>query len=319
MTSVCVEIRRARPLLGTVVEIAAAASSRVHAHAAIDAAFAAVERMHRLMSFHEPVSDVSRLNRGAAEMAVAVHAWTYGVLVAAEDFRRVSGGLFDVAIAPHLQSRGLLPLVIASPGLQGTSPLAGIWAKRSGEEAVDCFVADAPCNDARIILLPDNKVRFSHPNTRIDLGGIAKGFAADRAADALREFGIAQGMVNAGGDVVVFGAPRTIAVRDPRDPGSLLAKIVVADGAVASSARGVADAAPSAIVDPHTGRAPAALGATVLAHDGLTADALTKLVMLRGRDAGSILDRFAACALFVSPSGEVHATCDWPEAQTRAA
>ena len=317
-------MRRARPLLGTFVEIAAAASSPARAHAAIDAAFAAVERVHRLMSFHDPASDVSRLNRDGADRAIAVHPWTYAVLAAAEDFRRASDGLFDVAIAPHLQSRGLLPG--DAPSLLRHARTCSGHPRRA-DRANGCTLRtdvdgrNKPGHDEleNIILLPSHRVRFSHPGTRIDLGGIAKGFAADRAAGALRGCGIAHGMVNAGGDVVAFGAPRTIAIRDPRRAGAMLAHVAVADGAVASSARGVADAAPSAIVDPRTGRAAAVVGATVLARDGLTADALTKLVMLRGRGAGPLLERYAARALLVAPSGEVHATSDWPETQAHAA
>jgi FAD:protein FMN transferase len=71
-------VRRARPLLGTFVEIAATAASPTdETEAAIDAAFDAVETVHRLMSFHDDDSDVSRLNRDAASGSVIVHPWTF--------------------------------------------------------------------------------------------------------------------------------------------------------------------------------------------------------------------------------------------------
>src|SRR5262245_8934787 len=101
--------RRAQPWLGTFVEIAATGPSAASVHAAIDDAFAAVATVHRLMSFHETASDVSRLNRHAAVEAVRVHPWTYEVLQAALDLHRRSAGVFDVTVAPALQALGLLP------------------------------------------------------------------------------------------------------------------------------------------------------------------------------------------------------------------
>src|SRR5215831_4299546 len=102
-------LRRARPLLGTFVEIAASGAASADMEDAVEAAFAAVARVHRLMSFHDPGSDVSRLNREAKAGAVAVDPWTFEVLEIAQDLHRRSGGAFDIAVAPLLQYLGLLP------------------------------------------------------------------------------------------------------------------------------------------------------------------------------------------------------------------
>src|SRR5712692_9759091 len=93
--------RRARPLLGTFVEITAAAASRSDLDDAIDGAFEAVTEVHRLMSPHEPQSDVSRLNREASAHAVSVHPWTYDVLRLAIELHEASGGVFDVTVPTH--------------------------------------------------------------------------------------------------------------------------------------------------------------------------------------------------------------------------
>src|SRR6266581_5594224 len=95
-------IRRARPLLGTFVEIRAAGAEAAKMQAAVNAAFQAVADVHRLMSFHEPDSDVSRINREARVRPVRVHAWTFQVLEAAVDMHRRSKGIFDVTVAPTL-------------------------------------------------------------------------------------------------------------------------------------------------------------------------------------------------------------------------
>src|SRR5215468_5080863 len=157
MTSRCAEIRRCRPLLGTYVEVALLAESPERASAALEAAFAAVARVQRLMSFHDPASDVSRTNRDAAREAVLVDAWTFHVLEAARDLHRSTRGVFDVGVAPWLQRWGYLP----------DTPACRAPARRAGAEPA-------------FELGPGLRVRFRRA-AAIDLGGIAKGFAVDRA------------------------------------------------------------------------------------------------------------------------------------------
>jgi thiamine biosynthesis lipoprotein len=258
--------------------------------AAVEAAFAAVAKVHNLMSFHEATSDVSRLNAHARTATVGVHAWTFHVLQTALDLHRRSGGVFDIAIAPVLQDIGALPRWHHIPSSSSGSPAT--------MQAIE--------------LLPGRRIRFRHPGTKIDLGGIAKGFAVDRAIDVLRARGMPAGLVNAGGDLAAFG-PRAhvVDLRDPRDPVQLLCRLDVSDGAVASSG-GRFDPfvsslrIGSAIIDPRT-RKPAcgSLGATVRASCCMVADALTKVVMIAGQSAGTLLDRYGASALFVSQDGRV--------------
>ena len=173
----CVEIRRARPLLGTLVEIQARAPNESLARQAIERAFGAVLCVHVLMSFHEKNSDVSRLNREAAKRSVRIHHWTARVLRAAQRFAAESEGAFDITVADALRRARLLPDV-------GTRRCKGTWRD--------------------IEITRDHRVRFTKPLI-IDLGGIAKGFAVDRAIDGLRKSGAVSGIVNAGGDLRVFG------------------------------------------------------------------------------------------------------------------
>jgi FAD:protein FMN transferase len=341
-------IRRARPLLGTFVEIAATGPAP---EAAVEAAFAAVAEVHRLMSFHEPDSDVSRLNRGAASGAVRVHDWTYQVLATALDLNRRSAGIFDVAVAPALQTLGLLPyppddnpprvdgaiadgMAPPSPsprtcgervGVRGScrtfgleeSPLTRIASRSDLSPQAGRGQAAAATGDA-IQLLPANRVRFAHRSVRIDLGGIAKGFAVDRAVEALYRHGIAEGLVNAGGDLSAFG-PRSHAVdvRDPRQPDRPMCRIAVNNAALASSAGRfdplrARDPSGCAVIDPATALpVEAVIGATVRAPCCVIADALTKIVMNAGEGAAPILERYGAGAMFVSAQGEVHVTAGW--------
>jgi thiamine biosynthesis lipoprotein len=293
-----------RPHLGTFVEIAAEGEAAAAMETAIEAAFAAVETVHRLMSFHEPASDVSRLNRGAFEAPVRVHPWTFHVLETALELHRRSNGSFDIRIAPFLQKLGLLPRHYGNSFAVAATSLG-----RGGIE-----------------LLSGYRVRYQDSACTIDLGGIAKGFAADRAIDALHAHGMVSGLVNAGGDLAAFG-PRSVPVSiiGPTCRDKVLAQAYLCNGALASSGPafdpfGSMEAAVSAIIDPVAGRPPAKLiGATVRAPCCLLADALTKIVMIGGESSLPVLRHFGASALAVSAEGEIYATPEWENGAVLAA
>lgn len=303
MATASAKVRRARPLLGTFVEIEVAGAAESELNTAVDAAFEAVAGVHDLMSFHEPDSDVSRLNRDASVQPVRVHAWTYQVLQAAVEMHRRSNGLFDVAVAPALQAMG--------------------WLPRLGEnDPIDIVAGSVDV----IELLEDQSVRFRQTDIRIDLGGIAKGFAVDQALAALRKSGATSGLVNAGGDLAAFGElPQTVHVRHPRDPGRVIGCIEVTDEALASTARRFdpfqsAETASSAIIDPANFKPTELIdGTTVRASSCMIADALTKTVMIAGTDAIGLLEHYHASALLISTDGDVQITPDWHHAVHLAA
>jgi len=286
-------IRRARPLLGTFVEITARGEDPWHLERAVEAAFDAIERVHRLMSYQAPDSDVSRLNRTDGGASIPIDRWTYLVLRTSLELQARSMGLFDIAVAPALERLGLLPgsasTVRASPGQQGVVELSA-----------------------------DNRARLRLAGSRIDLGGIAKGFAVDQALRVLRDRDVLGGLVNAGGDLAAFGVEdNVIAIRNPHDPARLLTGATLREGALASSGLSFdpvvsGRSSHCAIVDPRTCVPVTAMsGATVRAASCMVADALTKVVMLAGTAAIDVLDAYSASALIVSSSGEVLATTNW--------
>jgi len=277
------------------VEITVAGAAPRDMHAAIEAAFGAIAKVHGLMSFHDANSDVGRLNNGGWVRPLRVHRWTFQVLEAAVDLHRRSAGMFDIAVAPISQELGLLP---------------GLGADRSANSA-------STATTEAIELLSDRRVRFRHPGVRIDLGGIAKGFAVDRAIDVLRDHRMLAGLVNAGGDLAAFGpATETVYIRDPRDPRRLMCGIEIDNQALASSGNRFdpfRSASPSgpAIIDPRTRQAVRSVNAvTVRAPSCLIADALTKVVMAEGPSAADLLDHYRAGALVVSAAGAVQMTED---------
>lgn len=235
-------MRRCRPLLGTFVEIDGADA------VVIEAGFAAVERVQRLMSAHDPDSELSRLNRSGGG-SVPLLPETLFVLRRAQFWARRSDGRFDVVVAGHHSlRRGAIPL---HPGQPVPNAARGYRSLRL-EGQRGWLIGDA-C---------------------IDLGGIAKGFAVDAAVEAMRAAGATDGLVNAGGDLFAFGEPREVQLVDPRTRRPRLA-IAVRDCAVATSAglpRGDQE-----LDFGHLGGAANQLSVTVVASSALDADALTKI------------------------------------------
>ena len=127
MKSHCVELRRARPFLGTIVDIQARAPNDFTVMRGIEDAFDAVARVHRLMSFHDPESDVSRLNRDAHRQSVTVDKWTWDVLRAAQKFSDESNGAFDVTDRPfagalEFSSRAQMRVIPSPERFRGEGP-----------------------------------------------------------------------------------------------------------------------------------------------------------------------------------------------------
>lgn len=270
-------MRRARPLLGTLVEIRVPGEPYGNA---VNDAFSAVARVQRLMSAHDPASDVSRVNRARTGEVVALDSWTLEVLRRAREIWAATRGLFDCCVAPALQRAGHLP---RWPGP----------------------VPDSNARFADLEILPD-AVRLRRC-LRVTLGGIAKGFAVDRAVAVLRDAGVASGAVNAGGDLRIFGPdPEPVYVRHPAQLGRLVSigearEVAVATSAFYFSRNG------SAIVDPRTGRVRLTdASATVIARDCMTADALTKPLLIDPDAALPAIERLGARAVWI-PCEEVAA------------
>lgn len=270
-------MRRARPLLGTIVEITAEGADDV-LPAAIEEAFASIEQVQRLMNFHDPNSDVSHINDAETGQGIIVDPQTLRVLRFAHRLSYLSEGLFDVTTASTLVVDGFLP--------ERTRKIP------DGATYLD------------LLLLPGNCVLWRRKGC-IDLGGIAKGYAVDCAIATLRSRGVASAIVNAGGDLRCFGTPRPIYLRHPDTPAVLMYIGSIRDAAFATSAgyfsrinNGGREIEP--LVDPRRGECVTWKGSvSVAAPDGMTADALTKIVALAPDFAVGILDHFDAQAIVI--------------------
>jgi thiamine biosynthesis lipoprotein len=275
--SLSTRIERARPLLGTLVAVRVSAPTPRAAHRAIDRAFGAMSEIHALMSFQEGTSDVSRINRSALQAPVTVHAHTFRVLTWAARMAQISSGLFDVSIGGALVNWGTLPAPDADA------------------------VPDPNATFRDIELLPGSRVQLRRA-LWIDLSGIAKGYAVDRAVRVLRRYGIASACVNAGGDLRITGTElERVAIRTAHQHAGTRPIIEISEGALATSSgapRYNVAAQTRTLIDAGT-------TASVVASRCIFADALTKVVLADAGSAAPILRRFNAAAY-------VHRT-DYPD------
>lgn len=277
------EVERAQPWLGTLVSLRAKGLPLADAHRAIDAAFKEVATVHRQMSFHEEDSDVGRLNRAGVRQPVRVHPYTLEVLKWALAIAAISGGCFDISVGAELVEWGLLPRPVGTP----RHPM-GSWRD--------------------IEILPDGRVEFQRP-LWIDLGGIAKGYAVDRATECLRASGAAQAVVNAGGDIRVIGRKAERIGLELEFPLNPVPVLELTNGSIASSSghrhrlwhQG-------RVCGPHVhgvrrSPVPTDRFVCVIAERCIVADALTKIVMAEGHRSAGLLRQFKASALLHDPRG----------------
>jgi thiamine biosynthesis lipoprotein len=245
--------------------------------AIVEAAFDEVDRLDRLMSHYKPESPLSRLNREAAAGPVAVDPELFGLIAESLRYSRESDGAFDITVGPLMKAWGFF---------RGGGRVPG------GEELGE---ARARVGYGHVILdRAAQTIRFDRPGVELDLGGIAKGYAVDRAVALLRSRGVAAALVSAGGSTVFgLGAPPghaawDVAIQDPVDPDATALTVRLKDRALSVSGSyeksfeqdGVRY---SHIMDPHTGRpVPGVLSVAVLTGTGTAGDALDDAFFVQG-------------------------------------
>jgi thiamine biosynthesis lipoprotein len=250
----------------------------------------------------QPSSELSMLN-AAGGRPVHLLPDTFALVEAALDAWRRTGGRFDPTILSALVAAGYDRSFefVPSASVDGT-----------GETpvAVPGCAGIALQRDTGMVLLP--------PGVALDLGGIAKGHTADRAAVALLAAGAAGAVANLGGDLRAVGvAPDggawTVGIEDPHQPGRDIAVLTLDDGAVATSSRTRRRWVRGGrtfhhLIDPATG-APAdnrVDAAVVVAGDAMWAEVLAKAALIAGPDEGAaLLEEFGVTGLLILDSGEV--------------
>ena len=245
--------------------------------AVADTAFDEVDRIDRLMSHYKPESPLSRLSREAAGGPVAVEPELFAFIAESLRYSRESGGAFDITVGPLMKAWGFF----RGGGRVPTEAELGAARARVGYR--------------HVVLDPAHRtIRFDTPGVDLDLGGIAKGYAVDRAVARLREAGVAAALVSAGGSTIyALGAPPgetawTVEILDPLDAETVALRVPLRDRALSVSGSaekwfekdGVRYAH---VMDPRTGRpVQGVLGVAVLAATGTAGDALDDAFFVQG-------------------------------------
>jgi thiamine biosynthesis lipoprotein len=268
---------RCKPLLGTFVEIST--EDGAHSLYAIEMAFAAIEQVQTLMRFHDPESELSQINARSYLEPIHMHPWTAEVLAIAKEIHIKSQGIFNCGVGHRLVEAGLLPRHIS--------------------------LADHSFGGIEDLRFIDRSLVESKLPLCLDLGGIAKGYAVDKAVEALLSHDVQSGSVNAGGDMRLFGdEAQDIQVRNPSKPLELIQIGSMRTGAIATSslyfAKRNADT-KSYMVNPFSyEHIEFSESYSVIASECVYADALTKVVSISGNAEHPCLSHFSAQAIKIS-------------------
>ncbi len=286
-----------RTIMGTFARVVVVAANRKNAQKCIESAFDELKKVDELMSDYKSDSEISRVNRDGFKQPVRVSKPTFEVIQKSVKFSSLSSGAFDITVGP----------------------LMDLW--RSAEEA-NSIPTKEQLNQAHSkvgfekLVLDANQISvgFKVAGMRLDLGGVAKGYAIDKAVEAMQQRGATGGIVDVGGDIRCFGKPHKtdnwlIGLQDPSekseirnpkfeiffDEGRSLLTLKLNDTAVATSGgyrrfAVINGRRFSHIIDSKTGYGSDKLASvTIIAENAIDADALATAVSVLGTEKGLAL------------------------------
>jgi thiamine biosynthesis lipoprotein len=217
-------IRRNVPVMGTIAEFAVPHDNAGKAHAAIDAAIRALQQVDESMSRFRPLSDIGRANVQAARLPTPISAATAEVLEASARWAHDSYGRFDPCLGRAMN--------LWDVGHRHEPPAAAEVTRVANRQFYRALEIGSSAGRPAVI--------FHQEDVQIDLGGIAKGYGVDRAVAALREHGIDNALVGAGGDVYALGRspsgePWHVGIQSPDRRDALAGSLHLENEAVATS------------------------------------------------------------------------------------
>ena len=296
-----------RPVMGTFARVIVIGADERVAEACIEAAFEWIYKIDGLMSYHNPDSEISRLNRSAFENPVKVGPLTYQVIKKGIEFGRLTDGAFDVTIGP----------------------LVDLWRRCADANTIptEQQLQEAGSRvgwDKLILEDSEQTVQFAVDGMRLDLGGIAKGFAIDKAIEVIKESGGLGALVDIGGDIRCYGkTPKgqkywPIGLQNPdlESEKQILFTLKLSAGAVATSGDYqrfvlIGGRHYSHIINQKTGSSVEGLsGVTIITDSATDADALATAVSVMGAEKGiELIEKSSNTeAIMVSPAPEYKIT-----------
>ena len=270
---------RTKVLMDTLVRIEVFDKDREKAHKAIDMAFSEFEHLDQTFSHYLPNSEVSGINQNAGRNPSLVSDDVFAVLQRSIHFSKISKGTFDVTVGAISQ---LWDFTGEEPKIPDRDTI---------EENLEHVGYE------KIRIDDEQHVVLSDSGMAIDFGGIAKGYAVDRAIHILKERGVTSSLVDAGGDIGLLGSkpngePWRIGIQHPRDMRKMIAVLEIDSGNVATSGDYERFFHQDGrryhhILDPKTGwPAQGCMSATVLTNTAMDADMLATSIFVLGPDEG---------------------------------
>jgi len=266
-----------RPMMGTGVSVHLWHENAEEGMSVVEEIFAEVARIDGLMSTYIAGSEISEINRSAADGPVAAGDELINLILRSLDISVLTHGAFDItyeSVGQYYDFR------------ERRRPDAATI--QEGLERIDYRLVEVD----RLA----GTVRFLEPGVRINLGGIAKGYAVERAVNLLRSRGIRHAIVTAGGDSRLLGdrrgQPFMVGIRDPRNEGEVALTMPLEDEAISTSGdyeryfeeNGIRY---HHIIQPTTGEpASGVRSATIVGPDAVLTDALSTSVFVLGVDRG---------------------------------
>lgn len=263
--------------MGTQVSVYLWHDDEAQGDAALEAVFVEIERINLLMSTYLEDSRISAINRDAAVKPIDAGEELFQLILRSLDISILTRGAFDVtydSVGQHYDFRA---------------------GERPDSETVQ---EELKSIDYRLVEMnrTDNTVSFARAGVRINLGGIAKGYAVERGVEILKLFGVRHGRVTAGGDTRLLGdrrgQPWMVGVRDPREEGQVTVTLPLQDEAISTSGdyeRFFLEDGKRYhhILQPSTGEPASGIrSATVVGPDAVITDALSTSVFVMGVDRG---------------------------------
>ncbi len=286
-----------REMMGTRISVELWHDDSAFAAECSEKIFSEMRRIEALMSSYQDSSELSFINNNAALAAVEISDEMMHLIRQSIHFSEISQGAFDITYA--------------------SIGYAYDYRKRQ-QPSVASISEKLAAIDYHHIVITDNRIQFNNSAVRIDLGGIAKGYAVDRAADIIDQCGVTRAMVSAGGDSRIIGdrtgSPWIIGVQHPRDPSSIALRLPLSDTALSTSGdyeRFFIDNGERVhhIINPTTGRsAIASWSATVIGPDAMTTDALSTTIFILGAiDGIKLIESLEGIeAIIIDSDGKTH-------------
>ncbi|MBM3254133.1 MAG: FAD:protein FMN transferase [Candidatus Omnitrophica bacterium] len=276
-------VKETRLLLGTVVNITVNGETKRELEFAVNEAFGEIAYLETILSRYNKESDIYKINNLKNKTKpIKVHRETFELIKKSIELGKLSRGAFDITCLPILELWGF-----------GNKAILKI----PDEKRIKATLKNVGFDK---IVLDEEKetVSFLNNSIKIDLGGIAKGYAVDRAIAVLRKRGIKSAIVDAGGDLYCLGGKVnnlvwSVGIQHPRDRKKLVSKIELNDKAVATSGDYerfviIEEKKYSHIVNPKTGYPieGVPMSVTIIAKDCTTADALSTAIFVLGAERG---------------------------------